>query len=105
MIKVLVTLTLGLFMITASTAQVHRHELYDADCCQLSECRPVTCQELKPQSDGTIQFNNMKAQKIKPSKDKDCHVCANSSNVYCVYIGAPQGSLPLGKHASRSEAR
>jgi len=69
----------------------HNHSLYDSDCCQLSECRPVTCAELRPQADGTSLFNGMRAHKIRPSKDKDWHVCDVSTAFYCVYVGSHQG--------------
>jgi hypothetical protein len=97
MLKVLITLSLLLFTTSAFSDDMsqpsHNHSLYDQDCCQLSECRPIACNELRPQADGTIvwQGNGIRAQKIRPSKDKDCHVCATITATYCAYIGAPQG--------------
>jgi len=97
MFKVLITLSLLLFTTSIFADDMsqpgHNHSLYDSDCCQLSECRPITCSELKPQADGTIvwQGNGFRALKIRPSKDKDCHVCATITATYCAYIGSPQG--------------
>jgi len=85
--------TLSILFSSVAIAQSvpHNHSLYDTDCCQLSECRPVTCDQLRPQSDGSIHFNGIKADKIRPAKNDQCAVCATSTAVYCVYIRSPEG--------------
>jgi len=84
MLKVLATLSL--------ITLIH-NPLYDSDCCSANgdECKPVICGELKPHRGGDVYYKDIRAEKVRPSKDKDCHVCISGGRVWCVYVGAPEG--------------
>lgn len=70
----------------------HLLSWYPKSCCDDSHCKPVPCEELDEQKDGTIRYGRTVFRKdmIHPSQDNMCHVCQDQRNnetfPYCVFI-------------------
>lgn len=69
---------------------VNAHSWYPAECCHDQDCRPVPCDELIEQKDGSIKYSThvFPKGKIRPSQDSMCHVCLSKTYEYpyCVFI-------------------
>jgi hypothetical protein len=72
---------------------VHEPSLYDPDCCNQHDCKPVSCVELKEQGKQIIYQHPSFGKKefgghqIRESRDKQCHVCiSNMGTARCVYL-------------------
>ena len=71
----------------------HDPSLYDGDCCNQYDCKPVACRELKEEGQ-KITYQHKKFGKkdfggnqIRESKDKQCHVCVSDmGTARCVYL-------------------
>ena len=68
------------------------HEFYDPACCSDKDCRPVTCNEIVAQPDGTVKYKDFTFNKrmFKTAPDGMCHVCIWGNTPMCVYF--PAGS-------------
>jgi hypothetical protein len=66
------------------------HSWYPSDCCEEGHCEPVPCTSISELSNGDVSWNGINFPKIlvRPSQDKDCHVCYNhnSKQPYCVFL-------------------
>jgi hypothetical protein len=64
------------------------HNWYPTECCSGKDCTAVPCDTLAEQTDGTIKYLEFTFTKdqIRPSLDKDCHVCIAGSTPRCVFI-------------------
>lgn len=70
------------------------HSWYPMECCRDTDCKPVVCEELVELPDGSIKYSNyvFAKTKIKPSQDKNCHVCifkfptSNVGTPLCVFV-------------------
>ena len=68
------------------------HSWYPTYCCSGQDCRPVPCDQLIEQQDGTVLYQGIKflANTIHPSQDALCHVCYTLSstivNPICAFL-------------------
>lgn len=72
---------------------------YPPECCHGTahggDCHPVACEELDEKRDGTVGWQTYIFKRVRPSQDKNCHVCVwHEGEPYsvpqCVFI--QQGS-------------
>ncbi len=73
------------FLLTTTLALAH--SWYPPECCSDSDCRPIACEDITYNEDGSATYKGMvfsKAQ-IKISKDYDCHACYTAYNAYCLF--------------------
>lgn len=82
-----IALSLGLLQMVASTASAH--SWYPSKCCSDNDCKPVPCDEIQAQSDGSYMFRGMKFEKEKvmtlPAGQTGCHACWLPGKTYCIY--------------------
>ena len=68
------------------------HSWYEAQCCNGSDCRPVSQEDLEEVGNGCWVYkpNGIKfcGSRVRPSHDSQWHVCYNHVNLtpYCVYV-------------------
>ena len=57
------------------------HSWYPSECCSGQDCKPVPCEQIQELPNGSLKYEDLEytRDKIKPSQDKFCHVCAGSS--------------------------
>jgi len=57
------------------------HSWYPPECCSGQDCKPVLCEQIEELSNGSLRYENLEytRDKVKPSQDKFCHVCAAAS--------------------------
>jgi hypothetical protein len=87
-----------LFLLFASPAVAH--DWYPYSCCSSQDCQPVPCEELSENKSGSWNYGtyNFTPAQVKPSQDKNCHVCIHEYTQFggsqkmpmCVFI--QQGS-------------
>ena len=82
MIRILVLL----LFITPALA----HDWFPPECCNGQDCKPVSCDELIDQDDGSVKWNNytFPSLRVHPSQDRHCYVCIYSVNgmPLCAFI-------------------
>jgi hypothetical protein len=66
------------------------HGWYAPECCGGQDCKPVPCDSLEVLGDGSVLYKPTGATfdraRVRPSQDKDCHVCLHGAFGQCVYI-------------------
>lgn len=69
------------------------HSWYPTECCFERHCHPVPCDEISEDTNGSLHWKNLyfDGSQIKPSRDKDCHVCHQLENnkpvtPICIFI-------------------
>lgn len=71
-------------------AAVIAHLWYPTDCCGGNECRPIPCDQLDQQLDGSVTYLGMKfkGSMVRSSLDAQCHVCYDKNRMwpYCVFM-------------------
>lgn len=74
--------------LTAISLLILAHSWYDPWCCNDKDCRPVPCEELVEQRDGTYRYQNyvVPRDKVKNSQDAQCHICIYNDQGRCAYI-------------------
>lgn len=79
---------LALFVLTTTA---FAHSWYPANCCSDHDCRPVACEELVSNADGTMEWDGLVFKRVFPSQDAKCHVCfyeggENNTRIpYCAF--------------------
>lgn len=78
----------GFFTAIYLSSIILAHSWYDPWCCNDKDCRPVPCTELIEQNNGDLEYKGyiIPKDKIKPSQDKDCHVCIFLEQGRCAYV-------------------
>jgi hypothetical protein len=65
------------------------HSWYPHECCSENDCKPVPCDEIMPQKDGSYLFRGMTFEKekvkIPPAGITGCHACWLPGRTYCIY--------------------
>lgn len=68
------------------------HSIYPYACCSDKDCKPVPCNELILQSDGTVKYLDMIFTKdmIQAPLDSACHICYTITHIpHCVFFAMP----------------
>lgn len=66
------------------------HGWYDADCCSTTDCFPVRPEAVLEIEGGWkylptgVEFKDK--SRIRPSKDRNFHVCISNGRPLCIYI-------------------
>ncbi len=85
LMRTALTLMLALLATAASA-----HSWYDQQCCGERDCRPVPCEQLVEDNNGSWLYiptgNRFDSLQVKPSQDRHCHVCISSGRSLCVFI-------------------
>lgn len=83
------TVVLGLLLATL-IAPALAHDWYPSDCCSGRDCKPIACDELESREDGSIVVRDSRTtfsrEKIRPSRDTQCHTCIAYGKPLCVFI-------------------
>ena len=92
--------TLILVAIVFAVKMGHSHDWYDIDCCGGRDCRPVACDQLIEESDGSVLYLPSRTwfwrDQVHPSRDQRCHICtalppdSAPGRAICAYV--QQGS-------------
>lgn len=75
--------------IVALSLLIPVHSWYPIECCSDNDCRPVPCDELQEQADGSVKYRDslvFSKNQVKVSQDSNCHVCHIGDKTYCVFI-------------------
>lgn len=82
------TFLTGFFTFISLSYLIQVHHWYDPWCCNDKDCRPVPCEELIEQKDGSYKYQNytIDKSKVKPTQDNQCHVCIFNETGRCAYI-------------------
>jgi hypothetical protein len=64
------------------------HSWYPEECCSGKDCKAVPCEQITELNNGNLKYEALEfsQEKIHPSQDKYCHVCAGSSTPRCIFI-------------------
>lgn len=64
------------------------HSWYPQSCCADTHCKPVPCDELTEQEDGSWRWQTYHFQRsqVEPSQDQYCHVCIIGQAGKCAFI-------------------
>jgi hypothetical protein len=65
------------------------HSWYPIECCSDEDCQPVPCWSITETDKGHKYFNIFfSKEKVKASKDAQCHVCINpnTSEPLCMFL-------------------
>lgn len=66
------------------------HSWYDPECCSTADCRPVPSYEVEEIGPGVWLHRptglKFEGNKVRPSRDKNYHVCIAGNFPYCIYI-------------------
>jgi len=56
------------------------HSWYPPECCSDQDCKSVPCESIQELPNGNLRYENLEytRDKVKPSQDKNCHVCVSS---------------------------
>jgi len=82
------------FSLVLFSASASSHSWYDNDCCSERDCKAVDAANVVEIEDGwkylptgNIFRDTPMLQAIRPSRDRDFHVCISSGGVSrCIYI-------------------
>lgn len=81
------------FCVSMGATVAFAHSWYPTECCSDQDCKPVPCDSLDETKDGLDYINEngrvykFDKEQIRPSQDKECHVCISSNGItpYCVF--------------------
>lgn len=63
---------------------------YPLECCEYKvHCHPVPCDQLVETDKGWTYLPTghvFLTERVRPSGDRDCHVCTNGANALCAFI-------------------